>query len=91
MKLQPLETKCDIHNTYDVSIIHYDRYYVMHTIAQFLFLHHYANSTLVILILQLMEGRKAVGGKLEIKLRLRNPILTKQMELLEERWLLLDS
>uniref|UniRef100_A0A1I8MM95 C2 domain-containing protein n=1 Tax=Musca domestica TaxID=7370 RepID=A0A1I8MM95_MUSDO len=56
VKLQPLETKCDIHDTFD-----------------------------------LMDGRKVVGGKLEVKVRVRNPILTKQMEHLNEKWLVLDS
>ncbi|XP_037960446.1 coiled-coil and C2 domain-containing protein 1-like isoform X2 [Teleopsis dalmanni] len=56
VKLQPLETKCDIHDTFD-----------------------------------LMEGRKTVGGKLEIKLRVRNPILTKQIEHINEKWLMLDA
>lgn len=56
VKLQPLETKCDIHDTFN-----------------------------------LMDGRKAVGGKLEVKLRVRNPILTKQVEHVEEKWLVVDS
>ncbi|XP_041449741.1 coiled-coil and C2 domain-containing protein 1-like isoform X2 [Drosophila obscura] len=56
VKLQPLETKCDIHDTYD-----------------------------------LMDGRKQVGGKLEIKVRVRNPILTKQIEHINEKWLVLDA
>lgn len=56
VKLQPLETKCDIHDTFDLT-----------------------------------EGRKKVGGKLEIKLRVRNPILTKQMEHVNEKWLVLDT
>ncbi|KAH8333539.1 hypothetical protein KR059_000633 [Drosophila kikkawai] len=56
VKLQPLETKCDIHDTYD-----------------------------------LMDGRKQVGGKLEVKVRVRNPILTKQMEHINEKWLVLDA
>ncbi|XP_014086442.1 coiled-coil and C2 domain-containing protein 1-like isoform X2 [Bactrocera oleae] len=56
VKLQPLETKCDIHDTFN-----------------------------------LMDGRKAVGGKLEVKLRVRNPILTKQVEHIEEKWLVVDS
>uniref|UniRef100_W8C0K5 Coiled-coil and C2 domain-containing protein 1-like n=1 Tax=Ceratitis capitata TaxID=7213 RepID=W8C0K5_CERCA len=56
VKLQPLETKCDVHDTFN-----------------------------------LMDGRKAVGGKLEVKLRVRNPILTKQMEHIEEKWLVLDA
>lgn len=38
-----------------------------------------------------MDGRKAVGGKLEVKLRVRNPILTKQVEHVEEKWLVVDS
>lgn len=41
--------------------------------------------------LQLMEGRKQVGGKLEIKVRVRNPILTKQIEHINEKWLVLDA
>lgn len=56
VKLQPLETKCEIHDTYD-----------------------------------LMDGRKPVGGKLEIKVRIRNPILTKQIEHINEKWLILDT
>ncbi|XP_030241515.1 coiled-coil and C2 domain-containing protein 1-like isoform X1 [Drosophila navojoa] len=56
VKLQQLETKCDIHDTFD-----------------------------------LMDGRKHVGGKLEIKVRVRNPILTKQMEHIDEKWLVLDA
>ncbi|XP_012273795.1 coiled-coil and C2 domain-containing protein 1-like isoform X2 [Orussus abietinus] len=38
----------------------------------------------------LMEGRKAVGGKLEVKVRLRNPILTKQIEQITDKWLIID-
>lgn len=38
----------------------------------------------------LMEGRKATGGKLELKVRLRNPILTKQIEQITDRWLTID-
>lgn len=37
-----------------------------------------------------MDGRKAVGGKLEVKVRLRNPIQTKQVERVEEKWLVID-
>lgn len=43
------------------------------------------------MLLQLLEGRKKVGGKLEIKLRVRNPILTKQMEHINEKWLVIDT
>lgn len=38
-----------------------------------------------------MDGRKANGGKLEVKIRIKNPILTKQIEHTEEKWLILDS
>lgn len=38
-----------------------------------------------------MDGRKQTGGKLEVKVRLRNPILTKQMEQINEKWVVLDQ
>ncbi|XP_071449417.1 coiled-coil and C2 domain-containing protein 1-like [Hetaerina americana] len=38
----------------------------------------------------LMEGRKAVGGKMEVKIRLRNPILARQVEKVTEKWLVID-
>ncbi|KAI5736260.1 hypothetical protein M8J76_001526 [Diaphorina citri] len=56
VKLQPLETKCTIHDAYD-----------------------------------LMDGRKTLGGKLEVKIRIRNPIVSKQLEQVKEKWLVIDS
>ncbi|KAK0181435.1 hypothetical protein PV327_003723 [Microctonus hyperodae] len=38
----------------------------------------------------LMNGRKATGGKLEVKIRLRNPITTKQIEKMTDKWLIID-
>lgn len=38
----------------------------------------------------LMDGRKAVGGQLEVKMRLRNPVVTKQIEKVEEKWLVIN-
>lgn len=38
-----------------------------------------------------MDGRKKVGGKLEIKIRVRNPIVTMQMEHIDEKWVIIDS
>ena len=37
-----------------------------------------------------MDGRKPVGGKVEVKVRIRNPILTKQVEQVQEKWLVID-
>jgi coiled-coil and C2 domain-containing protein 1 len=37
-----------------------------------------------------MDGRKPVGGKLEVKVRVRNPIHTKQVEQVQEKWLVID-
>ena len=37
-----------------------------------------------------MDGRKTAGGKLEVKIRLRNPILTKQIEQNTDKWLAID-
>ncbi|XP_055529927.1 coiled-coil and C2 domain-containing protein 1-like [Wyeomyia smithii] len=56
VKLQPLETQCEIHDSFP-----------------------------------LMDGRKAVGGKLELKIRVRNPILAKQIEQINEKWLIIDA
>lgn len=39
----------------------------------------------------LMDGRKAVGGKLEVKVRIRDPYLSKQVEEKRERWLVIDE
>lgn len=39
----------------------------------------------------LMEGRKAVGGKIEAKIRIRNPILGRQVEKVTEKWLIIDK
>jgi len=38
-----------------------------------------------------MEGRKAVGGKLEVKVRVREPFVTKQVEEVKEKWLIIDQ
>lgn len=36
-----------------------------------------------------MDGRKVVGGKLEVKIRIRNPILSKQVVTETEKWLII--
>jgi coiled-coil and C2 domain-containing protein 1 len=38
-----------------------------------------------------MDGRKTVGGKLEVKIRVRNPIMSKQIEQINEKWLIIDT
>ena len=38
----------------------------------------------------LMDGRRAVGGKVEVKLRLRNAVVAKQIEKVEEKWLVVS-
>lgn len=37
-----------------------------------------------------MDGRKKVGGKLEVRLRVRHPLLTQQIEQVKEKWLTID-
>jgi len=37
-----------------------------------------------------MDGRKAVGGKVEVKIRIRDPYVTKQVEEVKEKWLVID-
>lgn len=38
-----------------------------------------------------MNGRKTVGGKVEVKLRVRNPMLNKHIQKIDEKWLVIDS
>lgn len=42
-------------------------------------------------LFQLMDGRKKTGGKLEIRMRIRHPIVTQEVEQLHERWLVIGS
>ncbi|XP_055691427.1 coiled-coil and C2 domain-containing protein 1-like isoform X2 [Lutzomyia longipalpis] len=56
IKLQPLETSCEIHDSFE-----------------------------------LMDGRKKAGGKLEVHIRIRNPILTKEVKKIDEKWLVIDA
>ncbi|CAG2209962.1 CC2D1 [Mytilus edulis] len=37
------------------------------------------------------EGRKQVGGKLEVKIRIRDPFKRKQVEVTKEKWLVIDQ
>lgn len=37
-----------------------------------------------------MDGRKTVGGKLEVKIRIRNPIHSKQVINESEKWLVIE-
>jgi len=39
----------------------------------------------------LEKGRKAVGGKIEILLKIREPFENKDTEIVNEKWLILDS
>jgi len=55
VKIAPLETKCTIHDSYD-----------------------------------LYDGRKPVGGKVEVKMRIRNGIIAKQIEQAQEKWLVVQ-
>jgi len=38
----------------------------------------------------LMDGRRVLGGKVEVLVRLRNPLLTRQVEKVEEKWLVIS-
>ncbi|GLV42542.1 lethal (2) giant discs 1 [Carabus blaptoides fortunei] len=55
VKLQPLETQCELHDSFDI-----------------------------------MDGRKKTGGKLEVRIRVRHPLVTQQVEQINEKWLLVD-
>lgn len=76
VKLQPLETACEIHDSFDVS--------VHPQCVEFQFIQ------IKFFFTQLMDGRKSVGGKIEVKIRIRNPVLQKQVTSEAEKWLVLS-
>lgn len=41
--------------------------------------------------MQVTDGRKTVGGKLEVKIRIRDPFKSKQVEETKEKWLVIDQ
>lgn len=87
VKLQPLENTCEIHESFDVCSFIF--------IYLFVFQSKYTVEmkiicTVYIFIIQLMDGRKPVGGKLEVKIRIRNPILSKQVVTETEKWLIIE-
>lgn len=38
----------------------------------------------------LMDGRRAVGGQVEVRIRIRNALVSKQIEKVEEKWLVIS-
>lgn len=50
------------------------------------------NTWVIYVLFQLSDERKKmVGGKIEVKLRVRNPILSKEIRQLNEKWLVIDG
>lgn len=41
--------------------------------------------------MDLDKGRKAVGGKIEVKIKIREPLVDKDAEIIKENWLVLDT
>lgn len=41
-------------------------------------------------IVEVLDGRKPTGGKLEIKVRLREPLSGQDMQMVTENWLVLE-
>lgn len=82
VKLQPLETVCELHDSFDVSSA---------KCSWRLFRSFDSGLMGIFVSLQLMDGRKTNGGKLEVKIRTRNPILTTQIEHTEQKWIVIDS
>lgn len=38
-----------------------------------------------------MEGRRQTGGKLEVRIRIREPLLHKAIQSIEHKWLIIDK
>lgn len=45
----------------------------------------------VLSLLQVMDGRRHTGGRVEVKVRLREPLSGQDVQTSTERWLLIDS
>jgi len=43
-----------------------------------------------VLRLQVLDGRKATGGKLEVRVKIREPLSGVQMQPVTEKWLVID-
>lgn len=41
-------------------------------------------------ILEVLDGRRPTGGRLEVMVRIREPLITQQLETVTERWLVID-
>lgn len=88
VKLQPLETTCEIHDSFDVS----ENCRLVFIKRGFFTLNKYAivnTNRYVSSPPQIMNGRKSCG-KLEVKIKTRNPILAKQVVTETEKWLVLQ-
>ena len=40
---------------------------------------------------QIVEGRRTVKGKVEVKMRMRKPAVSDQVEQIKEKWLVIDK
>jgi coiled-coil and C2 domain-containing protein 1 len=49
------------------------------------------NSSTIHDAFDLLEGRRQIGGKLEIQIRIREPILHKEVKHVEHKWLIIDK
>lgn len=43
-----------------------------------------------VLLLQVLDGRKATGGKLEVLVKIREPLAGVQLQPVTEKWLVID-
>lgn len=81
IKLQPLENVSTLHDAYDV--IYFSSFFLSYfsrTHSKFLFSN-----------LKLMEGRRSTGSKIELKIRIREPLLHKSVQKIEHKWLIIDK
>eukprot|EP00112_Aurelia_sp_Birch-Aquarium-sp1_P009762 Seg212.5 transcript_id=Seg212.5/GoldUCD/mRNA.D3Y31 product="Coiled-coil and C2 domain-containing protein 1-like" protein_id=Seg212.5/GoldUCD/D3Y31 len=57
-------------------------------------LEHFSNRSTIHECVELMDldrGRKAAGGKIEVMVKIREPFVDKDVEIVNEKWLVLDS
>ncbi len=83
LKLEALENQCEIREIIDVS----DSHKLTHTCitcTRALVSHE------AVLPLQVLDGRKATGGKLEVRVNIREPLSGVQLQPVTEKWLVID-
>lgn len=87
IKLQPLENSSTIHDAFDVI----NRLKTLNIICLIINIYIFKTYSFFNHKTKLYDGRRQIGGKLEVKIRIREPLLHKQVQVSEHKWLVIDN